>query len=671
MSRLALSVIVSRILCLAAFFASFSALAQRQKQVVSQRVGSSIVDDTTRNVYGPATTKWTTERDLFENRTNYQPLDTSIQNYHRWTYVQRSNNFYKDLGPMGTALSSIFPQVPSSIGASPGFQVYEPYYTSEEPRYFDTKSPYTRMYIVWGGNGRATTKIDFSRNINPRWNFGFNYRPILVEKQLQRRQKGDYQTVSHYYDFYTTYKSKNEKYKLLFNYRRIRHRVLETGGVFNLLGQDSVKLYYDTEARPILVAAETEDYRRNIHLAQSYQLANALQIYTITDIYKQRNSFKDVPAQDPNTLFDNSEKLDSSWSDTATPSDAVNFESNQQEIGIKGNVLKLFYSGYYRFRNYYYSNPHYLNEIPSATGRFPSGQSIIGTESYLGGTMALQFDSLSSVRGSIEYLFPSYYRIEGQIQTPWIEGSFKSSLSKPGFMQQRYRGIHDSWNQSFVGINSTEAKGYLKWDKGPLKLWAGGTFTLFNNFVFFKEVSPVEPLVNSQRVLPYQSSGTQSTLSPEIKATLRIFKHLFIRPQYIITKLISNDDNALQIPTQFVNLQVTYENDLFKNHLQLQTGVDAHWHSAYDALGYDPAIQQFYSQTLSPSSQAFPLIDVFLTGKMRRARFFVKYHNVVQAVTGLGYLPTAGYLGQVGQAPGQYTGQRNAIDFGFDFLLFD
>ena len=38
----------------------------------------------------------------------------------------------------------------------------------------------------WGGQGRATTKVEFIRNINPRWNFGFNYRPILVEKMIQR-----------------------------------------------------------------------------------------------------------------------------------------------------------------------------------------------------------------------------------------------------------------------------------------------------------------------------------------------------------------------------------------------------------------------------------------------------------------------------------------------------
>ena len=78
--------------------------------------------------------------------------------------------------------------------------------------------------------------------------------------------------------------------------------------------------------------------------------------------------------------------------------------------------------------------------------------------------------------------------------------------------------------------------------------------------------------------------------------SVQFFKHLFFRPQVIYTKFISNEDNALRIPDVFANGQLTYENSLFKDHLQLQTGIDVHWQSTYYGLGYDPAIQQFYIQ---------------------------------------------------------------------------
>ena len=646
MSLLSLHVNLPRFLWLAFLLVSISAIAQRQKVITAPRTGSSIVDDSTKNVYGPATTLWTTEKDLFYNRPNYRPLDTAIHNYHRWTYVQRFNNYYKDLGVVGTAMSSIFPLVPSVIGATAGFQVYEPYYTTEEPHYFNTKSPFTRMHIIWGGQGRAMTRIEFSRNINPRWNFGFNYRPILVEKMIQREQKTNRATVSHYYDFYTTYASKNERYFMLFNFRRIRHVVIENDGV-RLNAGDPYPKYFDINARPNLAAAHSEEYRRNIHLFHQYQLSKPFQIYHIADFTKQTNSFTDDLTKDPRSYFGYNVKV---GPDSTKTNDQTTFLTMQQEVGIKGNASKLFYSAYYKFRTYNYSNP-FLDSIASPV-------QISGTENYLGGRLSLQLDSLYEISGSAEYLVGGYYRIEGQIQSPWLEGYFRNSLSKPGFMQMFYLGSHNFWSQSFQGINSTQAQGFLKFRKGPLDFRGGATFTLLHNYVYFKQDSLHGPS-NAQTVLPYQSSGNQSTFSPEVRMTIQFFSHLYFRPQVIYTSFIYNADNALRIPEVFVNGQLTYENNLFKNHLQLQTGFDVHWQSSYYGLGYAPSIQQFYLQDkiISPS---FPLVDVFFTGKMRRARFFFKYHNIVQAFTLSGYLPTPGY-----------PGQRNLIDFGFDFLLFD
>ena len=113
------------------------------------------------------------------------------------------------------------------------------------------------------------------------------------------------------------------------------------------------------------------------------------------------------------------------------------------------------------------------------------------------------------------------------------------------------------------------------------------------------------------------------------------------------------------MPTWFLNAQLAYENMLFKRAIQVQIGVDAHWKSDYTALNYDPAIQQFYVQDefINP---AYPLVDVFFNGKFSRGRFFVKYHNLVQAITKSGYLPTPGY-----------PAKANVLDFGFDLLLFD
>ncbi|HKZ36962.1 MAG TPA: putative porin, partial [Chryseolinea sp.] len=94
-------------------------------------------------------------------------------------------------------------------------------------------------------------------------------------------------------------------------------------------------------------------------------------------------------------------------------------------------------------------------------------------------------------------------------------------------------------------------------------------------------------------------------------------------------------------------------------------GVDIHYKSAYYPLGYDVPIQQFYVQeeitdVAFKKAPAFPLIDIFFSARIKRGRIFFKYNNLIQAFTKQGYLPTP-----------RYPGQRNIIDFGFDWSFYD
>lgn len=610
---------------------------QRGKQE-APRVGSSIVDDSTRSVYGPETTKWTTELDLFKNKPNYRPLDTAINGYARWTYVQRFNNLYQDLGVLGTAMNEIYPSTPAIIGATSGFRSYSLYYTTQEPVYFDTKSPFSRFHLIWGGKGRALTTVEFSRNITPRWNFGFNYRPILVEKQIQSFSNNDMQITSHYYDFYTTFKSKNERYKLLVTFRRIRHQAVETGGV-DMSGAVLENEIYDPEARPVLQDTKTEEFRSSFHLYHQYQLASPFQLYHIADFNNEENRFI---SRDDSTLFD------AVIVDSLSANDLAEFASMRQEFGFKGNIGKAYYSTYYKLRTFRYRNK-YLEGItlPVETN---------GNEQYLGVRIGLQLDSLTDFSGSAEYLFGGFYKIEGEIKSPWIDATFRNTVSKPGFLPMLYRGSHDFWAQSLTGINITQAKGLVKVGRQAVQLKVGGTFTLLDHQVYFKEVAPG---ADGQGALPFQSTGNQIILSPEISLDIRFFRHIHFRPQVIYTSVIRNDDNIIKLPLSFVNAQLAYERMAFKTKLQMHLGADFHWHSTYQALKYDVPIQSFYVQE-SGYSPSFPLVDLFFTGKMGRFRFFLKYNNLVQAFTKVGYQPTPGY-----------PGQRSVLDLGFDFLLFD
>ncbi len=606
----------------------------------AMRRGSSILDDSTKQVYGPTTSRYFYEDDVFFNRKKFYFIDTVIRDFHRFNFVQHYNNLYQDLGNVGTAMKSIYYQAPEQIGVRSGFHGYDLYWDKERIQYYDTKSPYTNMKVILGGKGRSLTDIGFSRNINPQWNAGFNFRAILMDKQIQRQGKGDRHVKGTYYDFYTSYFTKDEKYRLFFNFRRNHQQVDEYGG--NLLDDDFVMDdFYDDNAQPNLTEAESRELRMNIHIYHQYELAKALQVYHAFDRTRQENQFFDTPAAAPDDFYDHIEV------DSATTSDYAKLVTYRNEVGIKGNLSKLFYNGYYAIRQY---NMHY-KYMDTDTLSVP----VKGYENYLGGRLALDIDSIFTLTGWAEVMANGNYRIEGTLSSKWLEAKLRQSQYLPSYLQQAYRGAHDAWNNDFDAVESSQLSGFLHYNAKFVSISPGVSFTRLKNYVYFK----YGDFSQEQTVLPVQSAGNQIFASPELRLNIRMGNHVALHTRSIYTTFIQNDDDAIRVPPLFVNAQIAYDNIHFGGNLDLHTGFEIHWQSAYAADGYDLVTQQYYRQDQFTVPD-FPIVDIFVNAKINRGRIFFKYNNVIQLITKSGYLATP-----------YYPGQRNIFDFGFDWSFYD
>lgn len=630
--------------------------------------GSIFLNDSVRNIYGPNTVLQISEEDIFYNRLVYKPIDTSITNIHRWGYLQRFNYLYQDLGNIGTALNPLYPMVRNFSGAVSGFDSYRLFHETEYPKYFDTKSPYTKMNLIWGGAGRAMTRIEFSRNINPRWNFGFNYRPILVDKQLQRRSRGDRQVVGQYYDFYTSFKSKNEKYLLLANFRRTRHRVFENGGV--LLSETSplseFEQYFDVEAGPVLSSTETQQFYRNYHVFNQYSLAKAFQLYNQTDLMREANLFRDKTSVSAG-YYDNWENVKEN---VENAKDLMRFTTFTNEAGIKGRANFLFFNAYYKFRRYsvYYTHDNHqlgiTNFDGSALAQRPVMENLFdyplkfdekGIEHYLGGRLSFDIDSLTRLSGVAEINQLGNYSIDGKFTSQWVDATFTQSIARPSLLHSAYRGAHDFWQNDFKDITALKAEGFLKTPFKKFLVAPGLSYTLLSNYIYFRK----DNFSQAQTVLPVQASGVLNVANPQLKLGITMFNKLKLSGHIINNITLSDSDGALKIPDWLVTSQLALEDFWFTRHLQVQVGFDVTWRSAYQAMGYDVAIAQYYVQNDVRVNDMF-VADVFLNGKLGRGRFFFKYHNIAQLVKGTGYLITPGY-----------PGQRNILDLGFELLMFD
>lgn len=613
--------------------------AAGQDEDAGPRRGSRIIDDTTRQVYGPKSSRYYHEEDVFLNKQTYHLIDTAIRGFYRYTYLQKNENLYQDLGNIGTAMNPIYYQTPASIGVSSGFTQYDLVWDTEKIRYFDTKSPYSNMWVMLGGGGRSLTKASYSRNINPRWNFGFDYRGLFIDKQIQKQGKGDRQVRGVYYDLYTTYQSKDSTYRLFANFQRNRHQTDENGGIVHT-ESTQYEGFFLQNVRTYLTDAASTEVRINAHLFQQYEIGKALQLYHIFDRFRQGNVFVDIP----NTFT--RDYYDYETVDSVQVEDRSKFKTVRNELGLKGNLSKLFYNGYYAIRNY------------SQYYRLDEGHRRSGAEHYLGGRMALRLDSIGEVSGWVEVLQTGNYRVEGQIKSRWFEASVKQMQYAPANILLGYRGTHDEWNNpSFSDVNVTEFSGFLHYNSRVFSLSPGLTFTRLGNYAFFKKTTDSNAV--EQLVMPEQHGSGQTMVAPEVRLSLTMLRHVYLRGRAIYTSILKDEVDAIQVPELFVNGELSYENIFFNGNLDMQAGVNVHWHSSYYAMGYDVPTQQFYVQK-DYKVPSFPLVEVFFATRIKRGRIFLKYHNLVQMITKQGYMPTP-----------YYRGQGSILDFGFDWSFYD
>ncbi len=629
-----LCLLLCNVLCLSLY-------AQDEEVLTRPSQRSQVLDDTSKQVYGPKTSRYYYESTVFNNEFKSESIDTLIRNFHLYNFVQKLGYEYQDLGNIATAMSPIYYKLPRQIGVSSGWHANDPFWDLEPIRYFDTKSPYSNMNVVLGGKGRSMTSVVYSRNIKPNWSFGFNYRGLFIDKQFSRSGKGDRNVRSNYYDIFMTYHTKDSSYWAFFDFKRLRHVAIESGGVLLPSGAE-FEDYFDPFAQPNLVDAQNRDLRTNIHFFHQYRLVKGMELYHQVDKYRQYVEFVDGDPDTNTEFYDHVAILN-----TTRTFDTELFKTVRNEVGLKGTIGNVFYKGYWAARNFSMDYKH----LDESDFRLRTK----GTEYYVGGKASLRFKEKFNLTAEADYLLSTNYKAKASVISPWLEASVARYEYKPTFVQQLYLGAHDAWLNDFSNVEANQIQGFAQYRRPWFMLAAGGTVTALKNYVFFKQ----DTSRNEQLVTPQQSSGNQFIQSPEVRASITLLKRVSISGKAVYSSLIENSADAIQLPEWLLHGQLAYQNIFFDGNFDIQIGVEAHWQSTYFANGYDVPTQQFYTQQTFVNNE-YLVLDGFFNWKMKRGRMFFKYNNIMQAITRTGYFPTP-----------YYPAQANVFDFGFDWSFYN
>ncbi len=592
---------------------------------------AQILDDSTKQVYGPATTLYTTGESVWLYNGQYQPIDTSVLNQHRFTYNQMAGNRYQDLGNVGTAKHHLWANAPEVTGLRSGFDAYNLYWTTPANfKYYQTKSPYTKLLINFGGNGRSTVGVNFARNINPYWNVGFNFETMAVDKQVGAdRSRGDRNVENTTYNFFVRYMRPDSSYQLLFHANRMRHSVSESGGIIHSLDTSEFALLFDEDARIWLTESNSIDLRQAIHLYHQYSLNKYMTLYHALDRYKQQNEFENLSLQQEDEFFDQVLITDDSTTDM------TRYRYFQNHVGIKGDIGSIAYDMYYKRREVKFVH-RYLPVVGPVT------------ENYGGFNLRFTPGKVGQLHLFGEYLQGGQYKAGGTLQHKLLEARVKRTVYRPALMRQDYFGNHDEWHNAFTDVNHDELDARLNLKFGEVRVAPKVGIDNITDPVYF-----------NRQAVPEQFAGSAQVLSAGLETNIPLGRLFNFSADVTFTSVSGDAADVYRIPDIFANAQLYYKNLVFGGNLETQIGFDLHWKSDYVPLAYDPVVQQFYLQDAFEVPN-YVVADFFANLKINKALVFVKMTNLLQGLQADGYIITPFYIGQ-----------PRTLDVGIRWLFFD
>ncbi len=198
-----------------------------------------------------------------------------------------------------------------------------------------------------------------------------------------------------------------------------------------------------------------------------------------------------------------------------------------------------------------------------------------------------------------------------------------NQLSEPSYLQDELVLTQKPiWSNNFKKTLETNISGTVAVPR--LNFDATVAYSLLNNYIYYDAKALV-----------------QQTLTP-----LSILQ-LIVNQNFKLDKFHLDNSIAFQKPTEnIIRLPAVYsknslywEGKLFKKVMLTRIGFDVRFASKWYAPTYMPITGQFFQQDISTVGE-FPLVDVFLSFKVQRFRFFAKMENLVGGYSNTSFYQT-------------------------------
>ena len=648
-------------------------------------VRAQVLDDSTKVVYGPKTTRVIYEAEVLRDSTNGMPLDTTLTRWPQARFWFHDTTFQQDLGAIGTASRPLLYQPNLQLGARLGRDVFNKYArTSADVPYYDTRSPYSFFRVVQSGSGEQVFEISYSRSLKKNFSVGVAYERIASNKINGSRGSRDGLVEHSNLLFFGRYQTEDERYHLLFNYNNVRHRAIEQGGIWPLRTRvlpagggvnDSIPgvgseetpadlFKYDQQRVYLTQAANNED-RDELYVTQTYRLlGRGLTVYHTFDVRRQYNSYADLGLRRLNTAETVTPRVlyyPRVLRNTAAILDRVQFSQVENTAGVLGRTKFAEYRLYGRLRNAGLTSQALPNnQLPTTPATTPAeGLNLVEaaprrsfTEVFLGGTAAFNYRTIYAIETAGELHPVSFgpqqngpeYWLRASIRTGPLSGEILRSSYAPTLTQQEFVGNNYEWhhrpgtNAAFDNTSTSQLTGRLRLKLPNLfgltqqHFEASGSAVSISNLVYY----------NTQGE-PNQIATARNLFIGHVRHQVHLGRVGFDN-QATYTYINGGEVEGIRIPNIVTNSRVFYESYIFRKAMFSQVGAELYYQSSYKAFNYSPSTQQFYQQDYFTIG-GYPLLDVFFSADIKAVSVFLKMAYVNQGIGRNGYFASPYYSG--------------------------
>jgi hypothetical protein len=614
---------------------------------------AQIVDDSTKVLYGPKTTRVVYEADLRRDSTRGVLIDTSLVRWSQQRFWYHDSTFHQDLGTVGSASRPLLYQPNLELGARLGRNVFDRFaLKGSEVPYYDSRSPYSFFRYLQSSAGEQVFEISYSRSLKKNFSIGAAYERIASNKLLSTNTNEG--LVEHNEArFFARYQTDDERYHLLVSIVDTRHRAAEQGGIRPL----ATELYasdlfnYDREQVNLSYAFNTDD-RDELRLFHSYRLlGRGVTAYHILDARRQYNGYLDNDLAKTNAAGTTDGAFyPATLRNLALTADRVTYRQVENTVGLLGRTDRIEYNLYAR------SRIASLRESPTPTGTAGAPASLLlnplaenYNQVFFGGNAAFNYRTIYAVEVAGEYKPLGYnplgeYWLRGRIRTGPLSAELLTASYAPDLTQQHFVGNHQQWDYTenkFANTFTNQLTVRLQ-QRLPFladhTLEASAAVVSLTNLLYYGHLPYLNKIDG-----PMQLSASKQLLIGFVRHRFRVGK-VFFDNQATYTIGADSTNEALRIPALVAQSRVYYQTYVFKKALLGQVGAELYYQTRYKAYAYSPSTQQFFVQDYF-TIRDYAVANVFLTADIKAATIFLKVAYLNQGFDAGGYFTTPFYTG--------------------------